>query len=64
MHIKSRTRRARAVIAGAVLASVMSVGAVADTASADEADSDATRVVNVKFDDGGSHTFMRGGIRW
>lgn len=64
MNIKMRTRRARAILAGTVLASVISVGAVADSASAEEAGSAEARIVNVQLDDGGSHTYMRGGIRW
>jgi len=64
MNIKMKTRRARAIIAGTVLASVISVGAVADSASAEEASSSQANIVNVQLDDGGSRTFMRGGIRW
>jgi len=64
MNISMKTRRARALIAGTVLASVISVGAVAGTASAEEEASVDAHVVNVQLDDGGSHTFMRGGIRW
>jgi len=64
MNIRMKTRRARAIIAGTVLASVISVGAVADSASAEEATSSQANIVNVQLDDGGSHTYMRGGIRW
>lgn len=64
MNIRMTTRRARALIAGTLLAGVMSVGVAADTVSAEEAVAGEAKVLDVRLDDGGGHTMMRGGIRW
>lgn len=66
MHIHTRSRRVRAAIVGTLLASVMSVGAITETASAAKP-ADAT----VSVDDSGVQIridipamSMRSGIRW
>lgn len=65
MHIQKRSRRVRAVVVGTLLAGVMSVGAVTDTASAAKPDAD------VSVDESGVQfkieipvTPLRSGIRW
>ncbi len=63
MHIQKRSRRVRAAIVGTLLASVISVGAVADTASAANAKVSVDQTaVNIKVDI--STMSLRSGIRW
>ena len=66
MFSKKQTRRSRALVIGTLMAGVMSIGAVADTAAAAEAVDDEPKVeqvdVRIGFDPGPMS--MRSGIRW
>lgn len=63
MYSKRKTRRTRALIAGALLAGAMAIGAVADTTSAAQADvEEEAGSINVSADFGPMS--MRSGIRW
>lgn len=58
---RSRTRRVLAI--GALLGTVMSVGAMTDSASADEADTEASSVL-VRVDSKWGARSMSSGVRW
>ena len=65
MHNQKRSRRVRAAIVGTLLASVMSVGAVTETASAAKPDASVSvddNSLQIKLDF--STMSMRSGIRW
>ena len=66
MHIQKRSRRVRAAIVGTLLASVMSVGAMTETASAAKSATDTTVSVDsgvkVKIDI--PPMTLQSGIRW
>ncbi len=67
MFSTKKTRGIRAIIAGALLAGTVAIGAVADTASAaPDAGSYEAKVVQVDLTTGGDPgpMSMRSGIRW
>lgn len=64
MYSKMKTRRVKAMAIGALVASVMSVGAAAGTASAEQAADSEAKVVSVKVQADFGVMSMRSGIRW
>lgn len=65
MKTMTTSRRARILGIGALLASVISLGASADTASASKnTKPDSEVVVEADVDSGFTSTSLRAGIRW